>query len=297
MRHFFRIVPIFAVACGGAPASLNAPAATKPAPPAAASTGATPTVSTPSTLAPASSASAARPAPKVVSQVDVPPSIASIIAAPDRTDEDKKLDAGRHPAEMLAFLGVAPGMRVGEIAAGGGYTTELLARAVGPNGEVFGENPKLIVEKYAEKPWSARLAKAVNKHVVRVDREPSDPFPPEAKDLDVVVDILFYHDTVWLGADRDAMNAAVFKALKHGGVYGIIDHSAKGGAGANDVKTLHRIEERVVRDEVERAGFRLDSVATFLANPDDARDWNDSPMQAGPKRGTSDRFVLKFVKP
>lgn len=293
MRPSFLMLPVFAVACGGATASPNVPVAAKATPPATASSGATPAPAAPA----AASASATSATPKVVSQVDVPPSIAALIAATDRTDEDKKLDAGRHPAEMLAFLGVGPGMRVGEIAAGGGYTTELLARAVGSTGVVYSENPKLIVEKYAEKPWSARLAKAVNKHVVRVDREPSDPFPPEANDLDVVVDVLFYHDTVWLGADRDAMNAGVFKALKHGGVYGIIDHSAKEGAGATEVKTLHRIEERLVREEVERAGFRLDSVATFLANPSDARDWNDSPGQAGAKRGMSDRFVLKFVKP
>lgn len=220
-----------------------------------------------------------------------------MIAAADRNAQDRKLDAGRHPAEMLAFFGVAPGMHIGEIAAGGGYTTELLARAVGPTGVVYAENPKLILAKFAEKPWSVRLAKAVNKHVVRADREPNDPFPQEAHDLDLVVDVLFYHDTVWLGVDRDAMNAAIFKALKHGGVYGIVDHSAKQGAGLNDVKTLHRIEARSVTDEVERAGFRLESTATFLANPGDTRDWNDSPMAAGDRRGTSDRFVLKFVKP
>ena len=198
---------------------------------------------------------------------------------------------------MLAFFGVAPGMHVGELAAAGGYTTELLARAVAPGGVVYAENPKFILERYAEKPYAARLAKPANLHVVRSDREPSDPFPPEAHDLDVVVDVLFYHDTVWLGADRDAMNAAVFRALKHGGVYGVIDHAAKDGTGTNDVKTLHRIEERALRAEVEKAGFRLDSKATFLANPADTRDWSASPMQAGAKRGTSDRFVLKFIKP
>jgi predicted methyltransferase len=248
--------------------------------------------------APVPLAPAASPTdPKIVNHVEVPASIASVVAASDRSAEDKKLDAGRHPAEMLAFLGVAPGMHVGEIVAGGGYTTELLARAVAPAGVVYGENPKGILERYAAKPWSERLAKPVNRAIVRVDRELTEPFPAEASNLDVVVDVLFYHDTVWLGVDRDAMNKAVFNALKHGGVYGIIDHAAKTGDGVDDVKTLHRIEERVVREEVLRAGFRLDSTATFLANPADTHDWNDSPKQAGEKRGSSDRFVLKFVKP
>jgi predicted methyltransferase len=93
------------------------------------------------------------------------------------------------------------------------------------------------------------------------------------------------------------MNHAVFSALKPGGVYGIVDHSARAGSGTSDVKTLHRIDEKVVRDEVARAGFRLAAEATFLENPADARDWNDSPSAAAERRGTSDRFVLKFVRP
>jgi predicted methyltransferase len=281
-------------ACGGSQTTTQAPVATNPSPSAPPAAAQAPTAEA-KAAAPVSSGPTGEP--KVVTQVDVPPAIAAIVAASDRSDDDKKLDAGRHPGEMLAFFGLAPGMRVGEIAGGGGYTTELLARAVAPGGVVYGENPKLILEKFAEKPWTARLAKPVNAHVIRSDREPSDPFPPEAHDLDVVVDVLFYHDTVWLGADRDAMNAAVFRALKHGGVYGIVDHVAKDGAGTSAVKTVHRIEERVVREEVEKAGFRLDSKATFLANPADTHDWNDSPMAAGDRRGKSDRFVLRFVKP
>ncbi len=299
MMRTLRFAPLLVLlACGGAGATANVPAATAgPAP----SGNVSPAVASaaPSTTAAPPKDAPATPAenPKVVTKVEVPPGITALVAAPDRSDDDKKLDAGRHPAEMLAFFGVSPGMHVGEIAAAGGYTTELLARAVGPTGVVYAENPKLILEKFAEKPWTLRLARPVNKHVVREDREPGDPFPGDVHDLDAVIDVLFYHDTVWLGADRDALYADVFRALKHGGVYGIVDHSGKDGSGTSEVKTLHRIEERTLREEIERAGFRLDSVATFLANPGDTRDWSASPMQAGPRRGTSDRFVLKFVKP
>ncbi len=109
--------------------------------------------------------------------------------------------------------------------------------------------------------------------------------------------VLFYHDTVWLGTDRDKMNKAVLAALKPGGEYVIVDHSAADGHGTADVKTLHRIEEAAVTQEVERAGFRSAGNAAFLRNPDDARDWNDAPNAAGDRRGKSDRFVLKFVRP
>ena len=188
-------------------------------------------------------------------------------------------------------------MKVAELGAGGGYTTELLARVVGPSGKVYGQNSRFLLERFAEAPWSARLAKPVMQNVVRVDREFAEPLPAEAKDLDAVLMVLFYHDTVWLEVDRAKMNKAIFDSLRSGGVYGIVDHSGRDRTGASETKTLHRIEERIVRQEVEAAGFRLAAEGSVLRNPSDARDWNDSPTAAADRRGTSDRFVLKFVKP
>jgi len=133
--------------------------------------------------------------------------------------------------------------------------------------------------------------------VIRVDREFHAPFPPEAKGLDLVVMNANYHDTVWLDVDRAAMNRAVLAALKPGGAYVVIDSSARPGTGTNDAKTLHRIDEEVVKREVLEAGFKLAAEGNFLRNPADPRDWNVSPPAAGEKRGTGDRFALRFVKP
>ncbi len=224
------------------------------------------------------------------------PRARAIVEAPDRLEIDRKLDAGRRPAELLTFLGVEPGMRVAELIAGAGYTAELLARAVAPNGAVYAQNPKFVLE-HGEEPWKERLGRSAAKTIVRVDRELDDPLPPEAKDLDLVLVNLVYHDTVWLGVDREKMNRAVFASLRKGGRYAIIDHSARHGTGFADVKTLHRVDEAAVRAEVEHAGFVLQTESNFLRNPSDARDWNDSPGVAGDRRGTSDRFALLFVKP
>jgi predicted methyltransferase len=236
--------------------------------------------------------------------IEIPANIRAAVDAPDRDAEDKKLDAGRHPAEMLAFFGIKPGMKVAEIGAAGGYTSELLARAVGESGVVYGVNSQWVLDRFAKEPWSARLKKPVNKNIVSVVREVDDPLPPEAKDLDAVFVVLLYHDFFWLEGkgpggtvDRAKMNAAIFKALKPGGVYAVVDHSGKAGTGSTEVKTIHRIEEKVVRDEIEKAGFKLAGEADFLRNPSDPRDWNTAPFAAAEKRGTSDRFVLKFVKP
>jgi predicted methyltransferase len=169
---------------------------------------------------------------------------------------------------------------------------------VGPSGKVFAQNPPAWVSSFLKDMLPVRLARPVNANVVvRVDREFGDPLPPEARDLDVVVMNAIYHDVAYMGVDRDAMNRAIFAALKPGGAFVVIDSSAKDGSGANDSKTLHRIDEKLVREEVQRAGFRVEREGSFLRNASDARDWSASPGAAAERRGTSDRFALRFVKP
>jgi predicted methyltransferase len=223
--------------------------------------------------------------------------IESAVGASDRSPDDRALDAGRKPVELLRFAGIGTGQRVAELQAGGGYTAELLARTVGPSGRVYGQNSPFVLKRFAEKPWSERLLKPVMANVTRVDRELDDPLPPDATNLDVVFLVMFYHDAVWQKVDRVKMNAAIFRALKPGGVYLVVDHSAKTGTGLADAETLHRIEEPVLKKEVLAAGFRLEAEAPFLKNASDTRDWSTSPRVVGERRGTSDRFVLKFVKP
>jgi predicted methyltransferase len=241
--------------------------------------------------APGCASKPAAPAPAVVAT-----SPRTIVDAPDRTAEDRALDAGRHPAELLAFLDVKPGMRVAELAAAGGYTAELLARAVGPTGHVWAQNNKFILERFAEKPLSERMARPVMANVTRVDRDFESPLPDDANDLDLVVINLFYHDLYWFGAKRGEMNRAIWRHLKPGGRYVVIDHSAKPGSGAKDVQTLHRLEESTARNDIEQAGFKVVAESNFLRVPSDTMDWSTSPRTAGEKRGTSDRWALVFGK-
>jgi len=81
-----------------------------------------------------------------------------------------------------------------------------------------------------------------------------------------------------------------------GASFVIVDHSAKAGTQANDVKTLHRIDKQFVIDEVSQAGFVLDTDSNILANPKDSRDYNIF-RDSRTNRDSTDRFVLKFVKP
>ena len=161
---------------------------------------------------------------------------------------------------------------------------------------MYAQDPQKLVEMTHD-AWAARKDSPAMKTIVRVAQPFDDPLPPDVTGLDAVVVGLFYHDMVWLKVDRAKLNAAAFRALKSGGVYFVYDHSARAGAGVDDAKKIHRIEESVVRKEIEAAGFKLAATSDFLRHPEDKRDWDASDEGPKDKRGTSDRFILKYVKP
>jgi len=220
------------------------------------------------------------------------PDYRNIVVSADRSDADRTIDQRREPQKLLELYGVRPGMRVLDMSAGRGYNAELLARVVGPRGRVYAQSSPGLMFPATKTAMDERLKTPAMKSVVSVVREFEDPAPPEARNLDLVTFNFNYHDTVWLGTDRARMNRAVFEALKPGGVFIVADHSAKPGAGAGVAKSLHRIEESVVREEVQAAGFRLAESADFLRNPEDTR---ELPVSKNTVR--NDEFVLKFVKP
>ncbi len=220
------------------------------------------------------------------------PDFQALVASPDRSEADRATDGRRKPAQLLAFYDVRPGMTVADLGAGAGYNTELLARAVGASGKVYAQNTRDMLENLIKGRFDERLRSPAMKNVVHVVREFDDPLPPEARNLDLVTFNFNYHDTAYLGVDRARMNRAVFDALKPGGIYIVADHSGRPGTGVSEAKSLHRIEEVVVRREVEAAGFRLAAEGGFLRNPRDPRDASVfKPKQP------NDEFVLKFVKP
>jgi predicted methyltransferase len=256
-----------------------------------------------------------------------PEQIKVIVASPDRTAADRTNDKRRHPEDILGFLAITPGITALDISSGGGYTTELLARAIGPSGKVYGQsrprpvappprpanpegnsNPTVKAEPapppagppratpvmLGEREARMKEANVAAAPIVAVVQPFEDPIPAEVADgkLDLVTLMFNYHDMGFLNVDRAAMNKAVFKALKPGGFFVIGDHSGRPGTGISESGTLHRIEEAFLRQEVEAAGFKLAAEGSFLRNPNDPRDKNtpDPPM---PK----DEFFLKFVKP
>jgi predicted methyltransferase len=218
------------------------------------------------------------------------PDYAALLAAPDRSDADRQADQRRDPAPFLAFAGVKPGMKVLDMGAGGGYSTELVARAVAPNGVVYGQNPAELGDK-PKAAFAARLATPAMKDAVADVAPFDDPVPPGAPPLDMITFLFYYHDTAYMTVDRAAMNRKLYAALKPGGFLIVADHSALPGQGLTVVKTLHRIEETTERQEIEAAGFHFVAEGNFWRNPADTHDFPSyKPMPV-------DNFVLKFQKP
>lgn len=225
---------------------------------------------------------------------EVTPEVRAVVASPDRSDADRKTDERRKPEMLLAFAGVKRGMNVLEVGAGSGYSAELLARSVGPQGKVYAHNSPDAIARFIKTRFDERASKPVMGNVVKRISEFDDPVPDGVRNLDLVTMLYEYHDTPAMGIDRAKMNRRLFDALKPGGYYVIVDHAAKAGADVSVGKTLHRIDEALVRQEVEAAGFRFVAAADFLRNPEDTREGTSSPARATTR---VDAFVMKFVKP
>ena len=219
------------------------------------------------------------------------PDYAALFAAPDRSDADRQADQRRDPVPFLAFAGVRPGMLVLDVAAGGGYSTELMARAVAPKGTVFAQNPPDLGDK-AKTAFAARMATPAMKNVIADVRPFDDPVQPGVSYLDLVTFLFYYHDTAYMTVDRAQMDRKLYDVLKPGGYLVIADHSALPGQGTSVVKTLHRIEESTLRQEIEAAGFKFVAEGNFWRNAADTHDFpsykQDMPV---------DNFVLKFQRP
>jgi len=216
---------------------------------------------------------------------------AAVLAAPDRSEADRTADKRRDPAPFLAFAAPGAGMKVLDMGAGGGYSSELMARAVAPNGTVFAQNPPDLGER-AKGAFETRMATPAMKNAVAVSAPFDDPVPAGVADFDLITFLFYYHDTAYMTVDRAQMNRKLFAALKPGGILVIADHAALPGQGFSVVKTLHRIEESTLRQELEAAGFKLIATGDFWRNAADTHDFpsftRDKPVE---------NFVLKFQKP
>ena len=220
--------------------------------------------------------------------------LAGELAASTRSDEDKARDEARRPAEVLAFLGVEPGMTVMDLLASGGWYTEVLSVAVGPEGAVYAQNPPQLLgfnDGAYDKAISARLADNRLPNVIRLDRDIDDTGLAPGT-LDVALTALNLHDLHNFSGPEAVteMLANVRALLKPGGVLGVIDHY---GDPDRDNTQLHRLDVAAALPIIEAAGFEMEN-SDLLRNPDDDR----TIMVFDPAiRGKTDRVLYKLTKP
>ena len=225
----------------------------------------------------------------------VPDNIAKAVADPSRPAADTAKDAARHPGEILAFAGVKPGDTVVDYAMGGGYFTRVLSAAVGPKGTVYAFQPAEFIS------YKAQYGEDLKTVTAALPNSKAIAGPWTALDLpdnvDLVITVQNYHDMHLKPFPVDTAakaNAEIFKSLKPGGVFLVVDHAAVAGSGVTAASSLHRIDIAAVKSEVEAAGFKLEGESKLLANSADPH--TDSVFNPA-IRGKTDQFILKFRKP
>jgi predicted methyltransferase len=215
-----------------------------------------------------------------------------------RPEADTKRDADRHPALTLAFAGVKAGEKVAELIPGGGYFTRLLSAAVGPRGKVYAVVPTRRPEAAADSPDPAARLQPItsDSHYANVTVVVSKLSQLELpQGLDLVWTSQNYHDFHNIPDVQVVdIDKALFKALRPGGVYLVLDHAAEPGSGFRDTSTLHRIDPEAVKKEVMSVGFKFDGESNILRNPNDP---HTAKVFDPGIRGHTDQFIFKFRKP
>ncbi len=227
------------------------------------------------------------------------PDFKAAVSAPGRDDAEIKLDESRKPAEVLAFMGLEAGDMVLDIFAGGGYYSEIMGRAVGPDGSVIAVNPpQFVSSEQSKEKWASVVARQPN--VTMVPSQLPD-YKPAANSVDFAMLHLIYHDFYWESErfNFDKMDPAVvlanlYAGMKPGGVVAVIDHVGPSGDTRAVVEKTHRIDPATARADFIKAGFVLDGESEMFVNPDDdlAKNVFDPAV-----RGKTSRFVMRFRKP
>jgi len=233
--------------------------------------------------------------PVLAAKHKMPANIEAAVADSGRPDEDKQLDAERKPAEMLVLGKVKPGAKVMDLVPGHGYFTRLFSVAVGPKGYVYAYQPSEFDTIFKGKPPPIMAVVPSYQNVSVIHAPANDLAAPEA--LDLVWTSQNYHDlhdSFAKPADVAIVNKKVFDALKHGGLYIVLDHAAQKGSGLRDTETLHRIDEATTKAEVLAAGFKFVGESKLLRNPADD---HKLKVFAPEIRHKTDQFIFIFRKP
>jgi predicted methyltransferase len=226
----------------------------------------------------------------------VPAYIQAAVADASRPDADKQRDANRKPAESVAFAGVKPGDKVGELMPGSGYFTRVLSKTVGANGVVYAmSNTPAAPPGGAPARPNAIATLAADPGYKNIKLAGMDATAKLPEQVDVMWTSQNYHDFANRAeAELVAFNKMVFDQLKPGGVYLVIDHASSPGTGKTVSRTLHRIDPEAVKKDLAAVGFVFEAESKLLHNASDPR---TAAAHDATFRGATDQFMLRFRKP
>ncbi len=230
----------------------------------------------------------------------IPDAILKAVQNPARRKEDVVRDAYRKPAEILKLANVRPGQKVielgsfGELDKFGQYYTTMLSDVVGPKGMVYMYDPLDVDEQFGVNS-KAFAAAHPNTQYNPVDFSKVE-FP---RNVDLVFSALFYHEMLARGIDMTVFHNKLFKALRPGGIYMIIDHASDEGLDIKRTLPLHRLDAiRYIHQDVQAAGFQnvygSPQAIRLLERNDDDHKWT---IYTPGKLDQTDQVVYVFQKP
>src|SRR5579859_769542 len=176
----------------------------------------------------------------------VPANLTAALGDQKRPPADSSRDVARKPAELLALGEVKPGQKVADFMMGGGYFTRILSPAVGPTGKVYAYQSSEFIKFRAAYGSEQSSVVADYKNVVPLTAPVAAAGLPEG--LDLVLTVQNYHDLhlkAFPAETADTVNREIFKALKPGGIYLVVDHAAAPGSPLTVADTQHRIDEAI----------------------------------------------------
>jgi predicted methyltransferase len=240
----------------------------------------------------------ASPHPAVPTQPAVPAYVTVAVTDSARPPQQVELDPLRKPAEVIAFSGLKPGDRIADFMSGNAYFTRIFSRVVGPTGHVYAFLPEQELANCSADETAGTKALEYDERYrnVTVVVDLADRFAvPES--LDMVWTAQNYHDLhdkFMAPTNIEAVNGAIFRALKSGGIFMVLDHVASSGSGLRDTESLHRIDPQSILREVTAAGFLFESRSPLLSNPQDS---HSLPVFDPAIRHRTDQVIFKFRKP
>lgn len=240
--------------------------------------------------------------------------LAQITAGAHRSPENRARDAFRHPQETLLFFGIRPGMRVVEVWPGNGWYTEILAPLLRDQGQLYAAHMDATASAYAKNLTAGFREKLASRpdlygkvNVTTLAAGKSEIAPPGS--IDMVVTFRNLHNWMMFGWQREAF-AAMYQALKPGGVLGIVEHRGNPQIPQDPKASSGYVNEDYAIELIQSVGFRLAGRSEINANPRDTKDYEKGVWALPPNFangdeersryqaiGESDRFTLKFVKP